>query len=127
MYGRPDSVAAIGYLLTIGGALGLLVAIFSLGYSDLPSYLMPDNMMMGIAIDGVASVFSIVCGFNILKGANWARWLYTGVCAALLVWDLLFLLDKFYTLVPATIIRTLTIIFLFLPGANKFFRRRSRR
>ena len=122
MYRRPESVAAIGYLLVIGGCLELLHTLFNLTGSDLPSYFPGRPSALSISLGGISASIGLIAGLNILRGQNWARWLYAGMCVALLAFDLTYLLDNFYMLVPATVIRAIIIIFLFLPGANKYFR-----
>ena len=128
MYRRPDSVAAIGYLLIIGGCIGVLYTLFHLSdsNSDLPSYYPGHADSMLVVADGIAAAVCLISGLKILNGQNWARWLFTLSCAAAFVYDITFLFDKFYALVPATVIRTIIIVFLFLPDANKYFRGGSR-
>ena len=127
MYGRPDSISAIGYLLVIGGSLGLLAVICSVGLNDFSSDLTPSTIAVDLVVGGVASVICLVCGRYMLKGANWARWLYTVACITLLALDFFMVQDTFYTFAPAAFLYVITILFLFLPKANKFFHCRLHR
>lgn len=125
MSSRPDYVSVIGLFLSLGGGLGLLSFLLLLGISDQPSYLPKSSNPLGLASYGLSSVVSLVCGINILSGANWARWLYTGTCVFLFVFDLLFYTDKLYAFVPSAVFRCLAIALLFLPRANRYFREHS--
>jgi len=72
------------------------------------------------------AILTFVCGVNILNGANWARWLYTGYCVCLFIFDLIFfshIADQFGLghFVLSAFVHGIVIFFLFLPKANDFF------
>ena len=83
----------------------------------------PTTAMPFIAL--AYAVLSFVCTVNMLEGANWARWLYTVSFLLILICDILDFSDHFLPLLPALVVRGIVIPFLFLPGANEFFRRQD--
>ena len=71
------------------------------------------------------AVLSFICTVNMLEGANWARWLYTISFLLILIVDILDFSDHIFPYLPSLIIRGIVVPFLFLPGANEFFRRQD--
>jgi glucose dehydrogenase len=72
-------------------------------------------------VQGFGAFAMLLAGPNILRGENWARWFYAAVCAALLIYNIEFLRDRFYTLIPAAIVHAISLVLLFLPNANRYY------
>jgi hypothetical protein len=119
---RPTSLTIIGWFLIVIAAFGLIsqltmqnnpMAQQLLAESPLPAWF---HMALGI----VGAVVTAACGYGVLKGLNWSRYLYVG-------WSLIGLLIGYLT-VPFTSITLLSVLFLavfafflFRPAANGWF------
>jgi hypothetical protein len=127
MHRRPVSISVLGGCLSIGSAAMILIMIRLVFLSEDSLYKQADDgqSVMGslpLFVGLAASLINFICAVNILDGANWARWVYTltaiGMC--------IFQFEVFATLNViqwlAMGFRAIMIIFLFLPGANEFFR-----
>jgi hypothetical protein len=127
MHRRPISISALGGCLSIGSAVMILIMIRLVFLSEDPLYKQTADgqSVMGslplfVGLGG--SIINFICAVNILDGANWARWVYTltaiGMC--------IFQVEAFIVLNVLQwmgfAFRSIMIIFLFLPGANEFFR-----
>jgi hypothetical protein len=118
MYRRPDNVTAAGIIICVFALWSGLSAL--LGLSELEGA--NENMeAFNKVLMGGASVAMLVAAVNVTRGENWARWLYLVVCGALLLYDLTFLRDQLYALVPAGVIRAISLALLFLPNANRYY------
>jgi hypothetical protein len=130
MHIRPLSVSIVGWLVSIGGVLGILSSLKVVFLTD-DSHLLtaPQHTTISAVVELVLSVVIFVCGVNILNGANWARWLYTGICVCLFILDLLatFVASgrpghlALFALVRGTVVHGTAIILLFLPDSDDFF------
>ena len=121
MYNRPLSIAVTGWILSIGGALAIFSGLRMLFAGD-ESYLPGSPPGASYAVFGlVLAVINFVCGVNILQGANWARWLYTGLCGFLLILELSAFPNGFFSMLVYTFMRGTIVLVLFLPDANDFF------
>ena len=123
MYRRPGSITIIGGLLTVFGFLAALSALFHFSPNEAP----PGESPQFANVAGVATIIdaivTFVCGIGILKGANWARWVYAVRYALFLPVDFLLLSATTVRVMPALIFETACIVFLFLPETNRFFSR----
>jgi len=122
MQQRPTSLTIIGWLLIIFAAFGLIsqitmqdnpVAQQLLAESPMPAWF---HMALGV----VGAAVSAACGYGVLKGLNWSRYLYIG-------WSVLGLFIGLLT-TPFTSIYLISVIFLalfafflFRPAANAWF------
>jgi hypothetical protein len=120
MYRRPDTVSAAGLIVLAFAVWGIATWLMAISASDGPGggsgLDMPTRVMQGFGAIGM-----LVAGPNILRGENWARWFYAGLCALLLAYNLTFLRDHFYTLIPAAAIHAISLILLFVPGSNRYY------
>ena len=120
---RPISLSIIGWYLVVVSVLGVFgmlmmksspIAMRMYAQSPLP-------ISAHIAFGIVGSLISAVCGYGILKGLNWSRFLYVG-------WGLIGFAFSTLTL-PVTSIIVLgvaffavIVFFLFRPTANEWFK-----
>lgn len=119
---RPKSVSFICWLLIITGSISLLTSLTSINnpvvlelMAKSPIHIPIQFIMMygGLAV-------SIISGFFMLKGANWARLLFV-------IWSAIGFLIGIATspakmmLIPGAIVYGIEVFFLFQPNANKFF------
>lgn len=122
---RPTSISVISILLIVFGFLGLLGQLFMMfstteemrqAMQEVSSLPFEVQVAQGL----VGSVVTIVCGFGLRAGANWARVLYV-------VFMVLGIVISFATseltlaLAPSVLFTALIIFFLYRPAANAFF------
>jgi hypothetical protein len=124
MYRRPASVTIIGGLLAIAGFVGMLGILWAYTPADenspVEALRHPDNRVAIVnAVDGL---IIFVSGVNILKGRNWARWLYTLICVAALVLDLVFLREgRLFFVIIGNFVRCIFVMLLFTEESNDYF------
>lgn len=122
MRNRPVSIGIVGWFLIVTALLSLLVLPYTLSNSDALGIDdkggLPANVQLGISIAG--SLVSLLCGFFILKGRDWARlliiaWVLLGIGLGLATsaYRSVLLLSALYLAVLG--------FFLFRPAANRFF------
>jgi hypothetical protein len=121
---RPQSITFISWLLIVSGIFSLITSFTSMN-NPLVLELMAKNpipipaqfviMYVGLAI-------SITSGIFMLRGANWARFLY-------IIWGVIGLLVGLATsptkllLIPGIIVYGIIVFFLLRPNAGTFFSR----
>lgn len=124
MQQRPVSLTVIGWFLIVTSGLGLLFMPFAFNnpmttriYAQSP---LPVSAHLTIGVLG--GLITLACGFGILKGFNWSRFVYIG-------WSLIGTAISLATL-PVTSIALLGLVFLaviafflFRPTANAWFNR----
>ena len=124
MQQRPISLSIIGWFLIVTSALSLLYMPFMLNnpiatrmYAQSP---LPASAHLALGVIG--GLITVACGYGILKGFNWSRFLYVG-------WSLIGFAISLATL-PATSFILLglaffavVVFFLFRPAANAWFNR----
>jgi glucose dehydrogenase len=120
MYRRPDSVTAGGIIVLAFAAWGVVTWLLALSAPDGPAG-SPTHDLATNVVQGLGAFGMLVAGPNILRGENWARWFYAALCIALLAYNLEFLRDRFYTLVPAAAVHVISLILLFVPSANRYY------
>lgn len=121
---RPASVTFISWFFIVTGAFSLLTSFTSMNNplvlelmakSPLPVPAQFVMMYVGLAI-------SITSGIFMLRGANWARFLY-------IIWGAIGLLIGLATspaklmLIPGIIVYGIIVFFLLRPNADAFFSR----
>ena len=123
MIARPVYVAVIGWVLIVIGGLSLIVSGLIAASPDLAATLAPgpSPSFSSILLNLGASALELVCGIFILRGANWARWLYLVQSAA----------SAIYLLFAGGVDSTMMILWLaflavtlgglFTPAASRFF------
>jgi hypothetical protein len=120
---RPTSVSVIGWGLVILGAFYAFVTFTT--FSDprvrqMMEHLSTLSVSVQLTMAYVGMGVTIVCGFAMLKGRNWARILY-------LSWTLVGLAVGFMTtkdpiaFLPGLVVFLIVALFLFRPSANAYF------
>jgi len=121
---RPISLAIIGWFLLVTGALGLFGMLFTFNNPVMTQVYAqsPLPLSVHLAIGVVGTIITAACGYGILKGFNWSRFLYLG-------WSLISFAISFAT-IPVTSIIVVSLVFvgviaffLFRPAANAWFDR----
>jgi hypothetical protein len=129
MYRRPNSVSIVGYLLTCFGFLAMLHEFFKFGTFEpgrwTHAYIIHE-MRIEFGVSEVLAGITFLCGVFILKGANWARWLYTVISVAIPVADVILLRSHFGGIIFGIAFRFLLIVLLFLTNSNEYFTARNR-
>jgi hypothetical protein len=124
MVSRPTSVTVIAwYLIGLSslGALGYVTAIFAakpITHEVSDAGLISPPIRHAIGMGGF--VLDVVCGYFMLRGRNWSRYVYVG-------WSALHLAILFpgsstkFAMIPGVAILAVTAVYLFRPAANTFF------
>ena len=124
---RPRAVAVIGWILVVMGIFSMFATSVNLKNPKVIASMQetPLPMSMQYAILTLGVMIMTICGLGILKGKNWARFLYVG-------WGVFsFLLaiaigTMQITMVPGLLIFLVIAFFLFRPGANAYFSPKAR-
>lgn len=121
---RPKSVTFISWFYIVAGAFSLLTSVTSMN-NPLVLELMaksPIPISAQFAMMYVGLAVSITSGIFMLRGANWARFLY-------IIWGAISFLIGLATspaklmLVPGIIVYGIVVFFLLRPNTNAFFSR----
>jgi uncharacterized membrane protein HdeD (DUF308 family) len=104
---RPLSVSIVGWILIVMGAFSLISAVYYLSRSGVSWYVVDGFVML-------------LVGTYILGGANWARLLYVGWFAFVVILTLI-IHPSNAGLLRTVIFHSVMILFLFLPKANAYF------
>jgi hypothetical protein len=124
MYRRPLAVTFVGSILCILGLLSVLDVLGLVFRKGSPFMLMgedaPLSVVVPFGIIAVNAAITLVCGVFVLKGANWARWLYPICFVGVIVFLQITSHDKF-NMVLTMMMQGALILFLFLPRANAYF------
>jgi hypothetical protein len=120
MYRRPDSVSAAGLIVLAFAVWGIATWLMALSAPEGP--ISPvNNDVSTKAVQAFGAFGMLLAGANIFRGENWARWFYAALCAALLIYNMEFLRDRLYLLIPAAILHSISLVLLFLPNANRYY------
>lgn len=110
---RPTSVTVVAWLVIVFASLTafMLLGETALTFKDSPPQQWP-LPLLGVVV-------TLVCGMFMLKGKNWARWLY-------IVWTIVFLTYAFtevrvILLIPNALKVIVFGLILFSARANKYF------
>lgn len=113
----------VGWILAIAGFLLMLRVLWMYNPPDenspIEAIRHPDNIPA--IVTGLAGLFSFVCGVNIVKGRDWARWLYTSACVFALFGEIFFPVEPGYVAVFGNMVRGFFLLLLFLPSSNRYF------
>ena len=122
MNARPTSVTVIAWIIIVTSAISLVSTLFLINNPTAQELMakspLPPSVQYAMIFVGL--LVAVVCGFLMLKRANWARLLYVG-------WGVLNLIISFFTtpgklmMLPAMIFLAVVVFFLFRPKANAFF------
>lgn len=124
MQKRPLAVTIIGWFLILTSLFGLFSTLTMssnplvtevLANSPLPASV---HQAIGIA----SAVVALVCGYGILKGFNWARFLYLAAGVLGLVFNLA-TVPMISVIVMGIVTLGVIAFFLFRPEANAWFNR----
>ena len=122
MQHRPTSLTIIGWFLIVTSALGLFGMLFAISnpmtariyaHSPLP-------LWVHLAIGAAGGLITIACGFGVLKGFNWSRFVYVG-------WSLIGFAISLATLpfmsflLLGLVFFLVIVFFLFRPAAAAWF------
>jgi hypothetical protein len=121
---RPKSVTFISWFFIVTGACSLLTNFTSIN-NPLTLELMAKSLLpvsAQFAMMYVKSAVSITSGIYMLRGANWARFLYIVYCAIILLISLVTFPAKLM-LIPGIIIYGIIVFFLLRPNVDVFFNR----
>jgi hypothetical protein len=109
---RPIAVTLISFLFIAAGAMGIIYHA-----AELKEIATNPEVILILAV----RVLAIVGGVFALRGANWARWL-------LVAWIFYHVIISFYhtaaEVIMHAVIMIITIVALFHPEANAYFRRK---
>ena len=122
MNARPTSVTVIAWILIALGAFGLVSIVTNMS-NPLARELLansPISYEMHMALSGISSLLSIVCGYYILKGQDWARVVYMIVNAIGILIALATSPMKTPILISVVLLAVIAF-FLFRGPANAFF------
>jgi len=122
MYRRPLSVTFVGSILCILGVLGSLDAIWLISRISHPTIFAVEHF----GILGGNAVITSVCGVFVLKGLNWARWLYPICFSCMAVYLEITNPGTSFHIVPTLIVQAALVLLLFLPRANEYFAANAR-
>jgi hypothetical protein len=124
MQQRPVSLTIIAWFLIVSAVISAFSSL-SMGSNPMAAKILaqsPLPMSAHIAFALVGALLTLVCGYGILKGYDWSRWLYIG-------WSVLGFVFSFLT-VPIISVIVIGVFFflviaffLFRPAANKWFER----
>ena len=119
---RPTSITVIGWLLIVRGAVTLLMSVATWDSPEV-QHLMNENplplpVQYAMLLVGVA--VALVSGAALLRGQNWARFLYVGWGSIAVVTGLL-TSARATALLPGVVVFVIIAIFLFRPKANEYF------
>jgi hypothetical protein len=118
MYRRPDNVTAAGIIICVLAVIGIIASLLAISAQDVQQ---GGTELLTSIVQCAGAVAMLVAGANVLRGENWARWFYLGVCGLLLVFDLAYLRDHLYTLLPTGTLCAIAMALLFLPNANRYY------
>jgi len=119
---RPTSITVIAWILIVMGGISLITSTISLnnptakelmGRSLIPIPVQYVMMYVGLFI-------TLVSAIAMLKGKNWARFLYV-------IWGIIGFIVGITTspmktaMIPGMVIFIVVVIFLFRPKANEYF------
>lgn len=119
---RPTSVTVIAWILIVTGGIGLVMNTLTMGNPMIQEMMsrtslpIPTQYVMAYA----GLLVTVVSGIALLKGINWARFLYVG-------WSVIALVVGIATtpikagLIPGAVVLIVIAFFLFRPKVNEYF------
>jgi len=119
---RPTSISVIAWYLIVISAISLVAIPMSLN-NPMARELMAQNPIpvpLQFVMMFVGLLITIVSGIALLKGQNWARFLYVGWSAIGTVIGILTSPMK-AAMIPGLVIFAVITFFLFRPKANEYF------
>lgn len=122
MKNRPTSVTVIAWILIVLGSISLITTTVMIGNPTALALMKksPLPIPLQYAINYIGICVMIVSGVAMLKGCNWARYLYV-------IWSIIGLVIGFATspmkamLLPGLVVVAVVVFFLFRPKASAYF------
>jgi hypothetical protein len=122
MMKRPTSVSVIAWILIVMSGISLLTSTVSLN-NPMARELMAKSLLpvpLQFVMLYVGLLITIVSGIAMLKGQNWARFLYVGWSAIGFVIGILTSPMK-AAMIPGLVVFAVLTFFLFRPKPNEYF------
>lgn len=122
---RPLSVTIIGWVVIVTSLFSLF-GVLTLGSNPQASAMLAESPLPASAhqvVGAAGALISLVSGYGILKGFNWARILYMGAAAAGLLFSLL-TVPMVSVIILGVLMLAVIAFFLFRPAASDWFNRR---
>ncbi|HXH64554.1 MAG TPA: hypothetical protein VNH42_03475 [Mariprofundaceae bacterium] len=122
MNNRPTSVTVIAWILIVLGSISLVTTTVMIGNPTVLALMQRSPLPVPVqyAINYIGLGVMIVSGAAMLKGRNWARYLYV-------IWSVIGLAIGFATspmkatLLPGLVVVAIIVFFLFRPKASAYF------
>ena len=119
---RPVSVSVIGWLLIVMGGLSFFSILLTINNPMVHEAMSGNPLPIPIlyTVSFLNILVMIASGIGILKGYNWARWLYV-------IWNTFEFFVGFTTfpvkrmMLPGLVVFLIIVFFLFSPPVNAFF------
>ena len=122
---RPLSVTIIGWLVIVTSIFSLF-SVLMMGSNPQASAMLAESPLPASAhqiVGIVSTLISLISGYGILKGFNWARILYIAAGIAGLLFSLL-TVPMVSVIILGVLMLAVVAFFLFRPAANDWFNRR---
>jgi hypothetical protein len=124
MKNRPTSVTVIAWILIVLGGLSIVTTTVMTNNPTAVALMSKSPLPVSVqyAISYLGSLVMVVSGVAMLKGQNWARWLYVG-------WSIIGFIIGIATspakmaMIPGFVVFLVIAFFLFRPRANEYFAR----
>jgi hypothetical protein len=119
---RPTSITVIAWILIVMGGISLIASTISLN-NPMAKELMnrsPIPIPIQYAMMYVGLLITLISGIAMLKGQNWARFLYV-------IWSIIGFVIGIATspmkvaMIPGFVLFLIVAFFLFRPKANEYF------
>lgn len=119
---RPLSLTIIAWFLIISSAFGVFSTLTMFDNPVVAQMLERSPFSLGVhqAIGVVSAVINLACGYGILKGLNWSRYLYVAAGLLGLIFGLL-TVPIISTLLLGAIFLAVISYFLFRPSGSAWF------
>ncbi len=123
---RPRSITVISWLFIVTGGfslLGVIIGLWNPQAQHIAREIMEQNplpLSVQYAVSFTGLTATLASGIFMLRGANWARYLY-------IIWGAISLLLSVFTapaklaIIPGLAIYGIIVFFLMQPKANEFF------
>lgn len=121
---RPLSVTIIGWFLIVTSIFSLFSALMMGSNPQVSAMLAESPLPQSVheIVGIIGGLISLVSGYGILKGFNWARILYIAASVAGLLFSLL-TVPMVSIIVLGVVMLAVIAFFLFRPAANDWFKR----
>lgn len=119
---RPTSISVISWILIVTGGISLITTTAMINNPDVQDMMAktPIPIPVQYAMSYVGLLVTILSAVAMLKGANWARYLYV-------IWNLVGFVIGMATspmkaaMIPSLVVFLVIAFFLFRPKATAFF------